>query len=242
MSTHTHRDRDPVNARRDSSPVPLAAERERTVQALCRHFAGDALTLADFERRIDRAHAARSVPELRELLGDLPALAESGEDEAAVSDAADAEPATPPAERGRAEVPAERRTRFLLAFMGGVERAGPWRPGDHLVVVALMGGAELDFREAKLPPGTTRLTIGCVMGAVDIIVPPELAVDASGLAVMGGFEHKDSGTPTAEDAPRLQITGVAFMGGVGIEMRLPGETARDAKRRRRRERKRLASG
>jgi predicted membrane protein len=52
-----------------------------------------------------------------------------------------------------------------------------------------MGGAELDFREVDLPPGETEVFIICMMGGAEIIVPPDLAVDASGIAIMGGFEH-----------------------------------------------------
>ena len=57
-------------------------------------------------------------------------------------------------------------------------------------------------------------------------------------AFMGGFEGLDQvGVDRDADAPRLVIRGMAIMGGVEVTVRLPGETARDARQRRRIERK-----
>ena len=81
------------------------------------------------------------------------------------------------------------------------------------------------------------------MGGVEIIVPPHLPVEAEGVAIMGGFDHVDR-APAEPDpgAPLLRVTGLAFMGGVHIEMRLPGESGRDARKRRRRERRAIERG
>ena len=67
-----------------------------------------------------------------------------------------------------------------------------------------------------------------------------MAVEVSGFAFMGGFDH-DTDEPIRRDPdhPTLRIQGFAMMGGVGVEIRLPGETARQAKKRRRLEKKGL---
>ena len=70
----------------------------------------------------------------------------------------------------------------------------------------------------------------------DIIVPPELPVDVSGLAIMGGFGHRSPATAPRPELPLLRVHGFAMMGGVDVSVRLPGESARDAKRREREER------
>jgi hypothetical protein len=57
---------------------------------------------------------------------------------------------------------------------------------------------------------------------------------------MGGFDHKQSVAPTDNpDAPLLRVSGVAFMGGVGVQVRYPGESKRDARHRLRDKRKEL---
>jgi hypothetical protein len=208
-------------------PSPLRSRREATVQVLCDEFAKDNLTLEEFERRLDVAHRATALAELDALTADLQVIA----------------PAAPPASQALAarrtaapsEIPEEQT---MVAIMGGVERRGQWTPARRTQVFALMGGAELDFREARLGPGVTEVTIVCFMGGVEIIVPPGLIVDAGGVAIMGGFEHlAPEPVPNNPDAPVLKVNGFVMMGGVEMTERERGETAKEARQRRRRERK-----
>ena len=90
-------------------------------------------------------------------------------------------------------------------------------------------------------PGVTELQIFAMWGGVEVIVPPGLNVESHGIGLLGGFEHKaDSYTQPNPAAPTLRVTGVALMGGVDIVVRHPGESARDARRRRRVERREKA--
>lgn len=110
-------------------------------------------------------------------------------------------------------------------------------------VVCFWGVAHLDFREAQFAPGVTELHVTAIMGGLELIVPPWLGVETDATAVRGGFEELDRGHG-APDPGRalLRITGLAVMGGVSIETRLPGETRREARKRIRKERKVLANG
>jgi hypothetical protein len=216
-------------------PVPqivLREQRDRTITRLCEAFAQDRLEMAEFESRLDRAHRAVSPAELDVLTGDLPAPAAAGG--TAPTPARDAL-----ARGGRAVREAVRDSRTFIAFMGGVERRGNWVPARRNVVIAIMGGAELDFREVDFPPGETEVFIFTMMGGVDIVVPPDLVVDASGLAIMGGFAHASPARRSNADAPVLRITGFCFMGGVDISVRHAGESPKDARIRAREDRHRL---
>jgi hypothetical protein len=206
-------------------PVPLKREREQTVKVLIDHYAADNLTVDEFESRLDQAYVTTTQEGLAALLSGLPVLASRS---AAV--------AAPPV----ATVPAEQVKDFgmQIAIMGGSERKGSWTPPRKLYSLAVMGGAGLDFREARMPPGETVVNVLAVMGGTEIIVPPGLAVETHGMGLMGGFEAVDqAGDYTDPDAPRLLIRGMAIMGGVEITVRMPGETAKDARQRRRLERK-----
>ena len=46
--------------------------RQRTIDALCEHFAADTIDLDEFEHRVDAAHRAETLADLRRLLTDLP--------------------------------------------------------------------------------------------------------------------------------------------------------------------------
>lgn len=218
----------------DGGRAPLTHTREVTIDALMEHFANDVMDIDEFERRVEIAHSASTSEELKELLRDLPG---SG----SLPVPADGAPSSVPAVRrdysvtSAAKIP-ERE--FALAVMGGTSRAGHWRPARKNVVVAVMGGADLDFREAVLGPGVTEVQVYTMWGGVDIVVPPGVNVESHGLAIMGGFESTGhAGIQADADAPTIKITGVALMGGVDVSVRHAGETKGDARRRRKLERR-----
>ncbi|RMH21136.1 MAG: DUF1707 and DUF2154 domain-containing protein [Gemmatimonadetes bacterium] len=211
----------------------IRAERERTIDALMEHFANDTLEMEEFERRLDLAHRAGSEEDLRRLLADLPALSS----ESPVQVGGGAVPARR-AERRPADPSMVREDGWVVAVLGGYERTGRWVPARKLNVVGVLGGAELDFRDALLAPGITEVRIFAFCGGVEIIVPPDLPVEVDGFALMGGFSNSaDAPTSLDPDQPVLRVRGVACMGGAEVHVRLPGETGGDARRRRRRERK-----
>jgi hypothetical protein len=133
----------------------------------------------------------------------------------------------------------------VLAIMGGATRKGAWTPARQNFAFSVMGGTELDFREASLGRGVTEVRVFALMGGVDIVIPPGVNVESHGIGIMGGFDHRGDVDEPDIDAPTLRISGLAIMGGVDISVRHPGESARDARRRRRvekKERKRLGDG
>lgn len=117
--------------------------------------------------------------------------------------------------------PAEERG-FVFACMGGSMRKGTWEPPALLTAFALMGGIELDFREAALLEGTTEVQVFALMGGVKIIVPDDIDVEVNGFGFMGAFEHVSQHVPEP-GRPLLRIKGLAVMGGVEVKVkRVPG--------------------
>jgi hypothetical protein len=223
----------------DSGDADLGGIRQQAIDALCEHFANDVLTVEEFERRVGLAHKVESTDELRKLLQDLPTGDLSIRRE-------EVSPARPP--RAEATIPSSRvkERGLMVAVMGGVERTGRWIPARQSYAIAVMGGLSLDFREALLPPGETDVWIFTLMGGAEIIVPPGLTVESDGIAIMGGFEHREDSSITDDpNAPILRLRGLALMGGVEVSIRYPGESVRDAKKRARelrREQRRLRRG
>lgn len=198
-------------------PSRLEEHRERLIAELSEHFAHDNLDTEEFERRLDRAYQATSLADLQSLKADLPAVAR---------------PAPLPAPASGVELAPEGEVQdrqIVFALMGGSERKGSWTPARNIDAFVLMGGIELDFREARFAPGVTVINALAIMGGIEIIVPPGIRVETSGIGIMGGFESLNQ---TAEPgAPTLRITGAAIMGGVEVSQRLPGEKAKEARRR-----------
>lgn len=209
----------------DSGRGDLGTTRQKTIDALMEHFANDVLTVEEFEARVSSAHSAESSEALRKLLvdlpsGDLPIRREKPD------------PLVP--ERSRASVAPSRvkERSFVVAALGGVDRKGRWIPARRNFNVAVLGSLSLDFREALLPPGETEVWVFSLIGGAEIIVPPGLTVESDGVAILGAFEHQENVPVDPDpDAPVLQLKGFAFLGGVEVSVRYPGETEKDAKRR-----------
>ncbi len=212
-------------------PAPSEGEREAAVERLRAHYVRDDIDVEEYERLLDVAWAAESRTDLEEVFSRLPALPES-----------ERPPARNEAEDRRAPAlasPGEQKERgWQVAIMSGSDRKGSWVPPKKLVSFALMGGCGIDFREARLGPGVTEVTILAVMGGVEVIVPPGVTVEANGLGIMGGFDgYSQTVNRRDSSAPILRIRGLAVMGGIEVRMMLPGETSRDARRRRKEERR-----
>jgi hypothetical protein len=217
-----------MNPSNPPRPVPLEQTRERVVADLCRAFAEEQVDADVLQERLDLAQRATSLAELTALTADLPA--------ARPNDV----PAPFPADATAVALPGQAAgSQLLVAVMGGAVRRGAWSPPPSLNVLAVMGGAELDFRDARMGP-LTQVNIFACMGGVEIVVPPGVRVEVNGIALMGGFDHRAmSGSTPPPGAPVLRIGGFALMGGVEVSVRLPSETARDARDRIREERRDL---
>jgi len=182
---------------------PIEQVRERVVEALSEHFARDHLSLDELETRMARVYSATTPADVDALVADLPALALG----APVTVTPDAYAPTP------------KLKERLVAIMSGVVRRGLWKVPRRLRVVAIMGGVELDLRQAELPPGVTEITAFVLMGGLEIRVAPGVRLETDGVAIMGGFEDRvhDPGIAPA-DAPVVRVTGIAIMGGVEAQI------------------------
>jgi len=212
-------------------------ERQATVDRLCAHFARDAMNTTELERRLDIAYAARTRAELVALERDLPALR---------SETRPAVPAPAPAASVAVD-PARpvQENDLVVSIWGATERKGSWVPPRQLTAVTVMGGTDLDFRQATFATETVSIRLLALMGGVDIVVPPGVRVEWGGIALMGGVTMPEPGTAPAPDAPVIRLSGLVCMGGVDVVERHPGESARDARKRVRKDRKarrELASG
>jgi hypothetical protein len=207
----------PANLPAASGPL-----RDAAVDALSDAFAQDVLSVEEFERRVELAHRAETAAELRSLLEDLPL-------ESAVPAPRAAHSVRTPA----AHIPEQG---VVVGFLGGGVRKGRWSPARYNYAVGVLGGAELDFRDCALPP-VTDVRCFAIMGGVDVVVPPDVIVETSGVGILGGFDHMADADEAPAGAPVIRITGVAFMGGVSVRVRQPGESAGEARKRRRIERK-----
>jgi predicted membrane protein len=119
----------------------------------------------------------------------------------------------------------ERRTRSsdghssfsALAIMGGVARRSSSQSFQGADLTAVMGGCEIDLRQASIVPGTEAvIDIFAFWGGIDIKVPEDWTVVTRAMPLMGGVEDKTR-APQGPASKRLVIRGIVVMGGVAIK-------------------------
>jgi len=101
----------------------------------------------------------------------------------------------------------------LTAALGGIERrisSQDFR-GGH--VTSIMGGCELDLRQANIV-SEAEIRVFAVMGGISMRVPPDWTVILRGTPIMAGFDEKTVSPPNS--GKRLIISGYAIMAGVEI--------------------------
>jgi len=100
-------------------------------------------------------------------------------------------------------------------------------------MVAIMGGDEIDLREAEIEGGELTLNLFALMGGANIYVPDSVEVEVGGFSFMGGHEEVGGERPPRPGAPLIRIRAYNVMGGASI-YRLPpqarGVSLKEARR------------
>lgn len=102
-----------------------------------------------------------------------------------------------------------------VAILGGYRRTNNsqnFRGGE---LTAVMGGVELDLRQASIKEGEAVLDLFAFWGGAKIRVPEDWTISLQGVPILGGFEDKTR-PPRADAGKRLVIKGYAIMGGAEI--------------------------
>jgi hypothetical protein len=63
-------------------------------------------------------------------------------------------------------------SRFAIAIMSGFSRAGHWIAGHNFTAFALMGGGQLDLRDATFAEGQLTVRAFALMGGVGVKYKP----------------------------------------------------------------------
>jgi hypothetical protein len=195
---------DPQDFNANSRLRASDADRETAAAVINNALAEGRLTPEEHSQRLDAIFSAKTHAELVPVLDDLPAPRGVRQD---IASPRSADPAPAGARRGR-----------LIAILSGFSRKGPWHPDPQMSIFMLLGGAELDFRDAILPGKEIVLRITAVLGGLGIIVPPEMRVVDNTASILGGSDVSGDVPEEADpDAPVLRIEGLCILGGMGVE-------------------------
>lgn len=185
------------------------ADRDDVAERLREALAEGRITPVEHSERLDAVYRARTYGDLVPITRDLPR--HSGT------------PAVPGRRSprplyGRDRVGGEPGSRFSLALMGGSQRGGSWVVPAAYSAFAMMGGVELDLREARFTEPVVTIYASAIMGAVEITVPDDIEVRVNGLGIMGAYGTEGPPSSVTEPgAPVVRVTGIAIMGAVLVK-------------------------
>jgi predicted membrane protein len=102
-----------------------------------------------------------------------------------------------------------------FAMMGGVHWHSTTREFHGGDVNAIMGGMEIDLRDAQIQPGEEAVIDAlAIMGGIEIFVPQGWRIVSNVLPVMGSFENKTG--PGNGVGPTLTVRGTVVMGAIEV--------------------------
>lgn len=209
-------DRLPAGALRASD-----ADRER-VAAILREAAGEGrIELHELDERLGAVYAARTYAELEPLTADLPTAVRP-------------EPPLPATDPDR--FGGEPTSRGGFALLGGFERKGGWVAPENFTAFAMLGGGDVDLRQARFTGRKITIRAWAVLGGVQVTVPEDAEVHVGGVGILGGFDNSAAGAG-GSGGPVIVVKGFALLGGVSVERKATDDVIKQRKAERKEERR-----
>lgn len=188
------------------------ADRHRVAELL-RQAAGEGrLDMEELDQRLEAAYVAKTYGDLVPLTADLPIGSQLRHP------AADATAGVP--------LPTAHRFDTSVAIMGGISRKGVWEVGQSHTAFALMGGLEIDLREARFTSRETVIHAYGIWAGIDIYVNAHTRVVVDGFGILGAFDQARDKVEAdlGPDSPVVRVNGFALMAGVTVQRRpMPGQ-------------------
>jgi uncharacterized protein YjbI with pentapeptide repeats/class 3 adenylate cyclase len=187
---------------------PVKYLRDKVVDQLKYNLAHDHLEIDEFERLVRMALSTQSKAELLSLVTDLPPKDKTGIKN-----------------QGLKLVDYENKE-SMINILSASKRKGMWVAPKQLRVLTVLGETEIDFREVRLGPDLSYISLDCWLGAVKIIVPPGINVVSNVKNILGAMDSRSQGSMNP-DSPTIVIEGKVVLGEVTIQKR---EMAKEIKR------------
>jgi hypothetical protein len=197
-------------------------ERDEVAARLSGAVGRGQLTLAEFSERVAATYGSRTRGELDRVIADLPVAPQSS---------APQSPAPQPAGSPASGLPAygaqpgtgmavRPKRRWSVAVVGGIRRTGHWRVPERSVTVTLVGGADLNLRDAQLEAPRVEITHVSIVGGIQLRVPPGVRVEVEGFTVLGGKSLKLDEAAIHPSAPTIVVRGFCLLGGIDVRTAL----------------------
>lgn len=204
----------PGNPEQPPSPGGMRAsdrDRDQVAEVLREAAAEGRLSMDELDERLDLVYGAKTYAELVPITADLPAAGTQPVPAVAAS----------PTAYSPDRFGGQPAGSMAVAVMSGFARKGNWVAPKEMTAVAIMGGGEIDLRDARFAEPTITIHAITIMGGIQITVPEDAHVQVNGFGLMGAFDDSRAAGEGGPDGPHIIVNGFALMGGVGVERKPP---------------------
>lgn len=197
----------------------MERRRQEAIDTLTSAFAGNIISMEEYERRATLASAAGFPEALDEVVADLPATR-----------SAPAKPGPGPRDSFRdisRDASYKRQPSQDLSnapplttgcVMGDRNLTGNWLTSNKVSSFTVMGSTKLDLRDSDLPLGPINVEVFTLMGETRIIVPPGLPVRMNAFAFMAeSTAHRSVNQQVHGAETWVEISGFVMMGSVVVK-------------------------
>jgi predicted membrane protein len=105
----------------------------------------------------------------------------------------------------------------ITAILGGMKRIIDTQSFKGGRATAIMGGLEIDFRQAGVDKGQASLELTAIMGGIDLRIPPDWRIILQGTPILGGLENKAVSVPENQAKATLYVQATAILGGIEVK-------------------------
>ena len=179
---------------------PVKYLRDKIVDQLKYNLVHDHLEIEEFEQLVQLALRTPSKSELLSLIADLPKKEDFE------------------IENQEQELAPYRKQESIVGILSQSKRKGMWIPSKQLKVVSILGETELDFRDVKLAPGLTYISLECWLGASTIIIPAGVNVVSNVKNILGSVDGGSQGRMNP-DSPTIVLEGKVILGELNIKVK-----------------------
>jgi hypothetical protein len=200
-------------------PDDMERRRQEVIDSLTSAFAGNIISMEEYERRAGLASLAELPEALDEVTADLPATRPR-------QATAGSEPRQSARDVSRDSSYQRQPARDLSSapplttgcVMGDRNLTGNWLTSNKVSSFTVMGSTKLDLRDSELPLGPINVEVFTLMGETKIIVPPGLPVRMNAFAFMAeSTAHRSVNQQVHGAETWVEISGFVMMGSVVVK-------------------------
>lgn len=106
----------------------------------------------------------------------------------------------------------------IVSILGSNDRSGQWVVPKTIRIISILGGANIDFTDARFNSPNVKVQILSILGGDNIYVPENVNVVSKAFCVLGSIDNT-APSIASRQAPTITIEGLILFSGLDIKIK-----------------------